>query len=249
MLQEAHAHAAAAEMQHGENMRAVVDQPVSYARLAGISLIAGAIVATLFNVLFPRGDDPTDAADMLTMMAENQAIRQASFLGVTAGLWLLTVGLTGICWQLSKGPGQVLARFGFYGLIVGAGLFTVSTGIGMAATGAAVDWAAAGSEMGGTEFAVASALNIADDGVWAMSIIVFWAAVGLIGLGMERSGTFPRWLSVPAVVLGSATAFLVGVPIAYAGVSTTMIIVFAILAQLTIFWAVATGIWLIRTAR
>ena len=233
-------------VEHDQSAHVFPHQDVNYARVAGISLIAGAIVATLFNVLFPRGDDPTDSAAMLTMMVENQTLRQVSFLGVTSGLWLLTAGLAGVYWILSRGTGRVLARVGFYGLVVGAVLFTVSTGIGMAATGAAVDWAAGGSDIASVEFAAATALNIADDGVWAMSIIVYWTAIGLLGLSMVYGGTFPRWLAAPAVLLGFANAILIGVPIAFDGVTEIRLIVFAVLAQLTIVWAVATAVWMLR---
>jgi hypothetical protein len=215
-------------------------------RAAGGCLVAGAVLTTVFNVLFPRAADPADTVAVLTVMAGNEVRHLISFLGVTAGLWLLTAGIAGIYRSLSAGPGAVWARFGFYGLLVGAAVFTVATGLGMATTRAAVDWVAAGSDPASAQYAIAAALNAADDGVWSLSIIAYWAALGVLGIGIIRGRIYPRWSGSAIVALGFANALLVGVPLAYGVVNQSMFLLFAGLAQLTIVWALATGIWMLR---
>jgi hypothetical protein len=216
-------------------------------RAGGVSLIVGAVGATVFNLLFPRADDPANTAAVLAMMTENETMRQVTFLGVTAALWIITVGISGICWSITTAPAVIWARLGLWGALIGAGIFTVASGIGMVATGAATEWMAAGADLASVEFAVAAALNAADDGVWFMSIIVYWGALGMVGVAMLRSGLFPRWLSTALLVFGFANVLLAGVPLAVGGPSAGLMLVFAAIAQLTIVWALVAGIWMLRS--
>jgi hypothetical protein len=220
----------------------------SWQRFAGIALIAGAIATIALNALFPRADDPSDVIDVLTTMGENELRQKVSFIAGTAGLWVVVAGIAGIYRVLSDGVAGLWARIGFYGVLAGVTLFTASTGLGLAATDAAVDWLEAGGGTTTTEFAAASAASALDDGVWAMSIIVLWTGLGLLGIAMLRSERFPRWLALPILVVGFANAAFAGVPLAYAGVSLALLMVFAALALLTSVWALVTGVWMLRTA-
>lgn len=248
MQQEAAVQSALRAQQEPERRDAVIRGSKSH-RVTAVCLLAGAAFATLFNVLFPRADDPSDTAAVLTMMAENEALRQGSFLGVTAGLWLLTAGISGICKSLDSEPTATWARFGFYGVLVGAALFTVSTGIGLAATEAAIGWVNASADSASVEFAAASALNAADDGVWSMSIVTYWLGLGLVGLAILGSRSFPMWSGWTLLLLGFGNAAFTGLPMAFSGVSQGLILAFAVLAQLTILWAFAMGVWILRRSR
>lgn len=218
-------------------------------RITGTVFIAGAAVATIFNVLFPRADDPEDTVAVLTMMVENETLQQVCFLGVCIGIWLVSAGLVGIFRSLAGGPTAFLARLGLYGALLGAALFTASAGLGLAATGAAVDWADAGATTTSVEYAVAAALNAADDSVWHMSIVTFWGALGVLGIAMLKGAIHPRWMGVALIVLGFANATLVGLPLAVGVESQELILAFAGLGQLTLIWALAAGIWTLRNAR
>jgi hypothetical protein len=218
-------------------------------RYAGILMIAGVIVATVFNVLFPRADDPADTTAVLTMMAENQVLRQVSFLGVTVGLLIVTAGVAGVIWALNSGRAQYSARIALYGLLIGAGIFTASAGIGLAATEAAIDWVAAGSDTSSSEFVIAAAMNHADDGVWAISLVVYWGALGLTGIALLQDERFPRWSGWAIMALGFGVAAFAGVPMAVQGVSQGLTIVFAVLAQLSLIWVLVVGIWILRNTR
>jgi hypothetical protein len=239
-----------ANVQEGYDQATTIETRNSSAyRTAAIVLLIGAAMTTLFNVVFPRADDPADILAVLLMMSEDVTLRQMSFLGVTAGFLLVTAGIIAALWAASGERRSVVIRLGVYGLIAGATLFTAASGIGMAATVAATEWAAAGAMLDGAEYTVAATLNVIDDAVWAASIVVFWLSLCVAGVGMVRHGDGPRWLFGLLVPLGVANAVAIGAPILWGGPTVGLMIGFAVLAQLTIVWAVALGIWLLRGAR
>jgi hypothetical protein len=218
-------------------------------RISGVALTSGALVTTLFNVLFPRVDDPWDTVAVLTMMAENETLRQISFLGITAGIWIITLGVAGISHSITQSSGAFWARVGFYFLLAGTALVTAASGIGLAATSAAVDWVTAGPDPTSAQFAIAASLNAADDGVWYVSIMAFWGALAVVGVGIFLSEVYPRWMGVTIAVLGGANALLVGLPLAFGVTKPALLFGFAGLAQLTIVWAFVSGIWMLRNSR
>ena len=218
-------------------------------QITGPAFIGGAAVLIVANVLFPRAEDPWDTTAVLTMMADSQTLRQASFLAVVAGLMAVTAGLVGIQRSLSSGSAAVWARIGLATALVGAALFIAAAALGMAATGVAVEWVAAGSDVTTTEYAVAAALNVADDGVWFLSIIIYWGGLGLIGVAMVTSRDYPRWLGVWILVAGFANALLVGVPLALGAQVAALFLVFGAVGMLTAVWALTTGVWVLRKLR
>lgn len=221
----------------------------AWRRTAGVALVVGALATVLLNALFPRADDPSDVVAVLTTMAEHDVRQKVSFIGGTIGLWILGAGIVGLYRTLTGGSvhrSAIWARLGFYAFLLGLTLFTASSGLGLAATGAAVEWAAAGASTTGTEFAVASTASALDDGVWAISIIALWGGLGLLGIAMLRGGRHPGWLAIPLVIVGFGSAIFAGIPMAYDGVSLTPMMVFAGLALLTSIWALVAGIWMLR---
>jgi hypothetical protein len=231
------------EVPAGKSVSAVSKE---YFRFSGVALISGAIVTTIFNILFPRVADPWDTVAVLTMMAENETLRQISFLGIIAGIWVITAGVAGISYSIDQRAGAFWARIGFYFLLVGAAIFTVANGIGLVATNAAVEWAAAGADPASAQYAIAASLNAADDGVWFMAIMTFWGALAVVGAGILLSDEFPRWMGAGIILAGAANALLVGLPLAFGITSTALFLGFAALAQLTIIWALVSGIWMLR---
>jgi hypothetical protein len=218
-------------------------------RTSGIALIAGAILTTVFNIVFPRVQDPWDTVAVLHMMAENETLRQISFLGVTAGIWIITLGVAGVSRSITQGAAEFWARIGFFFVLAGAALFTAATGLGLAATGAAVDWVAAGADTASSQFAIAAALNAADDGVWFLAIMTFWGALAVVGAGMYLSENYPGWMGGMIAVLGGANALLIGLPLAFGVTNPALFLGFAGIAQLTIVWALISGIWMLRKSR
>jgi hypothetical protein len=219
------------------------------ATAAGVAMTGGAVVLLAGNVLFPRAEDAWDVAGVLTMMADGRALRQVSFLLVTGGLWVATAGLVAIDRRLADGPAGLWARWGRSLAVVGVTLFTAASALGLAATGAAVTWVVAGADPTGADYAVAAALNLADDAVWYLSIVAYWSALALYGLAMVRSERVPTWLGWWGVGVGVATAVAVGAPLAVGVESMGLLLAFGVLATLSTLWLLALGIWALRGAR
>jgi hypothetical protein len=211
----------------------------------GRLLVAGVLAMTLFNVLFPRAADPFDHRQVLTMMVENPATRQISFLGLTAALWVITAALAAVGTSLTAGGGERWAKLSRHGLFAGAILFTAATALGMAATVAAEEWAAAGGGAG-AEFAVAAALNAADDAVWFSFITVYWGALALLGVGMLRGSARPAWQGGSLLALGGANALGVGVPLLDGVQAPALLVAFGVIAQLSLLWLLLTGVLMLR---
>lgn len=228
-------------------MTQVQAPPTPGAWAAGRMLTGGAVVLLLANVAFPRAGDPWDLPAVLTTMVDSQVLRQASFVALTVGLWVVTAGLIGVEGCLRDAA--VWERLARHLAVVGVTLFTAASALGLAATGAAVEWSAAGAEPMSPEYVVAAALNRADDFVWHLSIMAFWTALGLYGLAMLRSGVVPRWLGAWALIVGPVTALLIGLPLALGAEVGALVVAFGVLGGITTLWALLLGIWTIRAAR
>lgn len=216
-------------------------------RAGGAALTGGAVVLLAANAAFPRAADPWDVPAVLQMMVDDRVLRQASFLAVTAGLWAVTAGLLSLeRWLQDDAAWAKLAR---HLAVVGVTLFTAASALGMAATGAAIEWVAAGAEPAGPEYAVAAALNRADDAVWFLSIVAYWGALAIYGWAMTRSAAVPRWLGAWMLVLGTVTALLVGLPLAVGVEVPALLVAFGVLGGLTTLWALTLGLWTIRATR
>lgn len=216
-------------------------------RTGGVALTGGAVVLLAANAAFPRAVDPWDVPAVLVMMVDDRVLRQVSFLAVTAGLWAVTAGLLSLERWLQHDV--ALARIARHLAVVGVSLFTAASALGLAATAAAVEWVAAGAEPTGPEYAVAAALNRADDAVWFLSIIAYWGALALYGRAMIRSAVVPRWLGACILIVGTITALLVGLPLAVGVEVPALLVAFGVLGGLTTLWALALGVWTIRATR
>jgi hypothetical protein len=227
---------------------ATLSQPVprSAATIVGAAFIIGGIATIVFNVLFPRADDPADIPQALTTFGENEVLRQICFLGVLAGLWTIGGGMLWIARRLQGVRGSEVARLASFAIVIGLALFTASAGIGLATTGAAVDWLDSGASTTSTEYAIAAALDAVDNGVWAISVVALWLGFGLLGTAMVRAKFGPAWSGWALLMLGIAVAAAAGVPMAVGAISQATMLLFAGLAMLTSLWVVVMGGWLLR---
>jgi len=110
-------------------------------RIAGVGLIAGAILTVVFNILAPRADDPTNSAQAMAALAENPGLAKLAFLGLAVGIWFLVIGFAGIYRSIPTGAASAWTRLGFYGVLVSAGLFTTTFALQIGATFAAAEGA------------------------------------------------------------------------------------------------------------
>ncbi len=215
-------------------------------KIAGIAFIAGAVLTGVFNALFPRADDPSDVPEVLAKLADDETFTKIAFLGLAVGIWALTMGIAGVYRGISSGGAAAWARLGFYGVLVGATLFSVTAAIGIAATGAAADWVASGSGVTTSTYSTAAALNAAAQSVEFMFIVVFWLALVFLSIGIVLSSVYPKWLGWALLVLGVVTVAVAGVPLLLGGPDETLELVFAALAGVSTLWTLVLGIWITR---
>ena len=215
-------------------------------KVAGLGFIVGAILTGVFNALFPRADDPSVVTDVLTELADDETFTRIVFLGLAIGFWALMIGAAGVYRSISTGGAAVWARLGFYGIIVGTTLATMSLAVGVGTAEPAADWIAAGSGVGTSEYNIAATLNTVGESIFFMTVIVNWLALAFLGIGMVLSKVYPQWLNWPPLILGAVTAVVAGVPMTLNGTSETLDIIFSVLAGLTTLWALAMGVWITR---
>lgn len=214
-------------------------------KIAGLGLIVGGILTVVSNAVFPRADDPSIVAQVLQEYAANETLSQLSFLGITMGIIAIMIGTVGLYRNISTGGAAAWARLGFYGVIVGTTLFTVSSAVGLAVVGRAVDWVAAGSAMDTSAFSANVALADANLSMFDMTFLVYWLALIFLAIGMVLSSSYPKWLGW-ALLVASTAVVVIAIPRFFTDPTQVTEYVFAVPAGLTSIWAIAAGIWITR---
>lgn len=218
-------------------------------RIAGVALIAGAIVTGVFNGLFPRVSEPDNISAVLTELGKNETIAQVYLLLLAIGLLLLLGGFAGVYRSLSTGAGAAWARLGFYALVVATAIWTVLFGLGLAQAGAAADWLeAVGTPAEATAYSVGASLYAAVTALLSMATVVQFTALILIGVAISLSTVYPRWLGWLAILLGAVTIPAVGIPLAIDGPSEAGQIIFVVFSLLALVWTLVIGVLITRKA-
>lgn len=216
-------------------------------KLGSIGFIVGAILLVIFNILLPRVSDPSNVQEMLKRWGEQAVLTQICALLLAVGIWATMIGATGVYRSISA-SGSAWARLGFYGIVVGTTVWTITFALLMATAGAAAKWVAAPAAGQATAYSVAAALSTASQATHTMSIIVFWLALVFLGIGMVLSAVYPRWMGWVGLVLGILTVAIVGIPEFFAGMGSTLQVIFMVLSLLTTLWVLVVGIWVARRA-
>lgn len=214
-------------------------------RIAGAAFIIGAVLLIVFNILSPRPEDPTSTQSVLTTMSDQKFFTHLSQLLLAFGIWLAMIGSAGVYRSITE-SGATWARLGFYGIIVGTVLWSVTFGLGSATVNSAADWVSASTADKAAAFNIAAAVSTVTSAIETMSIIMLWLALALLGIGMALSAVYPRWLGWGVAILGVAMVAAVGIPKFFVGNTSTLLLLFAGLALLTTIWFLATGIWVAR---
>ena len=219
-------------------------------KIAGVSLILGAILTGAFNAIFPRVSDPDNVRSVLTKLGENDTVAQIASVGIALGIWLILAGIAGVYRSISTGAAAPWARLGFYAFIVAAATWTASFAITLGQAGAAaelLDKSATGDLEGATvAFGVGATLYTAATSFFAMAVFVNWTAIILLGIALSLNTLYPKWLGWIAIILGVVTIPAVGIPLAFDGLTQTVDTTFMILAGLTTLWTLVLGIWITR---
>ena len=215
-------------------------------RIGGIGFIIGGVLTLVFSALYPRADDPANTQQALARLAENEGLSAIVFLGLAIGMWAMMIGAVAVYRSISTGGAAAWARLGFYGVIVGTTVFTVSMAVNLATTGAAA--VSGGTEPGTSAYSTAAALSMLGSSTFLMTIIVFWLALAFLGIGMLLSTIYPKWMGWALVILGVLNVVITGIPMAVGDPSWALDLIFSILAGLTSIWAIVVGIWVTRSA-
>jgi hypothetical protein len=224
-----------------------IDRGSTLLKITSAAFIIGAVLLIIFNLLSPRPDDPANVQSVLKAMSSQRVLTLLSQLMLTAGIWLVMIGSAGV-YRSIRDKGAAWSRLGLYGVIVGTVLWSVTFALGSVGVNTAADWVTASAADKASAYTIAAAVMDATSGIETMSIIMFWLALVLLGIGMARSTVYPRWLGWAAVVLGAAMVTVVGIPKFFNGYTSALLLIFGGLAVLTTVWLLATGIWVARRA-
>ena len=217
-------------------------------KLGSAGLIIGAILLLVFNILLPRASDPSNVQEVLTKWGEQEGLVQMCALLLAVGIWGLMIGIVGVYRSISTGSGADWVRLGFYGIVVGTTIWTVSFALVMATADTAATWIAAPAAGKAAAYGIAAAVNAVNETMHTMSVTVYWLALVFLGIGMVLSSVYPRWMGWVVLVLGIITMVAGGVIPVFAGPGSATMIIFAILSILTTLWALDLGIWVARKA-
>jgi hypothetical protein len=216
-------------------------------KISSAGFIIGTILMVIGNLLMPFTTTPSsDLQVMLKPLGEHEFGTETSSLLVTIGFLAMMIGITGVYRSITVG-GKVWAQLGFYVLLVGTALQTVSLSLDVATASAVGKWLAAPIDSKEAAWGVVVMLNAIGRGVIPLTWIVYWLAFAFVGIGMIGSAVYPRRLGWAGLIL-AIPVISVGILHTFTPRTTTITLAFVTFALLTNLWALAVGIWVARRA-
>jgi hypothetical protein len=201
-------------------------------RLGSAGFIIGATLLVIGNLVMPYTTAPTtNIREMLTPLGEQAFRAEVASLLIAAGFWAMMIGVTGVYSSFTAG-GAAWGRLGFYFLVVGTTLQTVSLSLDVATASAVANWLAASAEGREAAWSVVAALNALGRGVIPMTWIVYWLGFAFLGMAMVRSALYPRWLGWVGLILATPVV-IVGIIHMFTARTTMITLVFVVLALFT----------------
>lgn len=216
-------------------------------KISSAGFILGAILIAASGLLMPHANAPTsDLQEMLKPLGEHEFLTQLSSLLMAIGFWAVMLGAMGVYRSFNAG-GSAWAQMGFNFILMGTVLWTISLSGDVATASNVSNWLAAPAESKEAAWSAIAALSVSGRGLVALTWIVYWLGLGILGVAMIQSNIYPRWLgwaglivSVPVIVLGVIQVFVPR--------SITLTLIFSMLMVLATLWNLATGIWVARKA-
>jgi hypothetical protein len=220
-------------------------------RMSSAGFIIGAILVAVSGLLMPHANTPTsNLREMLTPMGEYQYRTIVASLFGMVGFWMALIGVTGVHRSItaSETKGAVWARLGFYFILMGTVLWTVSWAMDINTASAVANWLSAPSDGKEAAWNVVATLSAFGRGILPTTWIVYWLALVVLNVAMIFGDVYPRWLGWTGLII-SIPMIALGVFQVFTPRSITLTLIFSILMMLTILWNLAIGIWVARRAR
>src|SRR2546425_1921769 len=115
----------------------------AFQKLGSAGFIIGAILMVIGGLLMPYTAKLTsNVQEMLKPLGEHEFRAQVSSLLMIMGIWAIMIGATGVYRSITAG-GAAWARLGFYFILVGTAVWTVTLSQDVATASAAANWLAA----------------------------------------------------------------------------------------------------------
>ncbi len=216
-------------------------------KIGSVGFIIGAILVVIFNFLIPRGT-PGNIPDMLTNYGQQPGLVQMCALLMAVGLWGMMIGAVGVYRSISTGGGAAWARLGFYGVVVGTTVWTITFALLMATAMRAAIWLAAPDAAKPMMQGAAMALLSATGAMHDMATIANRLAFVCLGIGMVFSTVYPRWMGWVVIVLGIVQMVVGGFIPLFGGPPSAASMIFVVVLVLTSLWFLVVGIWVARKA-
>ena len=215
-------------------------------KLGSLGLIIGGLLLIIGYAMLPVAD-PGNFQGFMTAWGSKAGTVKFDMFFITLGLWGIMIGTAGV-YRSITGRGAAWARLGFYGIIVGTVIGTLSSGgTMMAMVNTMARWISAADAGKDSALTVAAAVTTVCSAVTTMYNLTEWFALVFLGIGMARSQVYPKWMGWAALILG-AVSVGVGIPRFFTGLTNTIQLTFGVVAILTGIWALAVGIWVARKA-
>lgn len=217
-----------------------------FQRMAGGSLIAGAVLLAASSILFPRVGDPANTQQVLLRVAETRGgLWELDHALFVLGFWSVMVGFIGVYRSTLEGRSATWARLGLYAALVATILLTILFVLeGFALPRLVERWENAAEAQKLTLVLIASSIGDMGGTAFGLAIIVYWSALAFLGIGMISSAVYPKWLGWWIVPPALATVLLVGIPQTVAGSSHTVNnVIFPIVTIPSVLWVACVGVW------
>lgn len=220
----------------------------SFYRIGATAMIAGTVLALVFNVVHGRASDATNTEAQLRLAAD-KGPWILIHLGLFVGVLLVTGGLLALSRSLDWEAGSAWARFAVGGALIGGALFTALMAMdGIVLKRIADAWAAGGVDRAAL-FQLGHLVREGNSALLSLWTIEFLGGTLLMmGVALGRSSLYPRWAGLAGVVLGVA-GLLDGFAMALGGLTFGVFNVgFTAVSILATIWLFATGVLLWRRA-
>ena len=203
----------------------------SVTRLGAGAAMVGAVIAIVFNALYPRADDPGNVAEIVGL-SQSEGMWAFTHYALAWGIALTFIGLIVIARSFVREPSLSWGRIALIHAIGGA----LTVFVTVVLLGFAVKEAGA---MGGGS---AEGIAWVAGGLFLASIGLFFGFTPLFyGIAVLSGDEYPSWLGWTAVVAG-AVGVLTGTIVYFDGFSkTTNNVLFPISSILFTVWVGAMG--------